>query len=294
MENPVIACDQAQNRVVLYDLSDCDGDPDACEKWSYAPPYPSAKNLSGVKYRRNTVYGDVMLIVASGGYAGIVSYPEGKEIWHTDYCGNNPHSIEILPCGDVVTASSTGNELYFYPLSAGLCPDVPHTVYAFDGAHGLLWDPDGEVLWAVGDTELRAYRTDQNGLTQIPGKGGQIPCPYGHDLSCDRTDNGFLWVAGDPAVVRFDKKNNRFITDYDGHDVLSDTYIKGFGNNDRGNFVSCRSTGGAGMPWANLQIAGWCTPLIRLVRPTTNGYEAFMYRSSTCAYYKVICFDGRY
>ena len=83
-ENMIIACDQSRDRIVIYDLKNYeDGDCiDDFEVWDFLPKKSSYHLPSGVKYRENTVLGNVILIVASGGYAGIVTYPEKKLLWN--------------------------------------------------------------------------------------------------------------------------------------------------------------------------------------------------------------------
>ena len=87
--NYVLAACANEKRVVLYDMATYDGENlDNNEVWSFQPTAPEADNgggMSGVKYREDTVFGDVVIVCASRGYAGIVSYPEGEVLWDPEY-----------------------------------------------------------------------------------------------------------------------------------------------------------------------------------------------------------------
>ena len=303
----VIACDQRNTRLVIYDLSDMnEGDPlDDVEEWSVdLKGHGGATNLSGVKYREDTVFGDVIIAVASGGFAGIIKYPSKEVIWETKSCGSNPHSIEILPNGNLVCASSNGNTLRIYHTSALLKGDKAtadtYLQYNLYGAHGVLWDPTEEVLWALGDKELRAYglvgEASEQKLTVLGGMGLPLPAthPGGHDLSADFSDKNYLYVTTNKGVLRFNKEENAFATDYPFASVIS-TVCTGFGNNLNGNFAISSRNGGKGTPWENASYASWCTDTIQFARRTG---EATMvketYKAADSAFYKVRIFYGQY
>ena len=73
VDDIVIACDQRNRRLVMYDLGKLNpGDAlDEAEIWSFSfrTDWGTPSNVSGVKYRKNTVFGDVIITCCSGGYA---------------------------------------------------------------------------------------------------------------------------------------------------------------------------------------------------------------------------------
>ena len=146
VDDIVIACDQRNRRLVMYDLGMLNpGDSlDLAEIWSFSfrTDWGTPSNVSGVKYRKNTVFGDVIITCCSGGYAAIIKYPSKEVVWETRSCGNNPHSVEILPNGDLACASSTGGTIQLYRTSALLKGDKKVAdswkTYKLKGAHGVL------------------------------------------------------------------------------------------------------------------------------------------------------------
>lgn len=93
-----------------------------------------------------------LLCVDSLGGVLLVRIKDKKIIWHV-YPRSNPHSAELLPDGNVVTASSEGNYLKLYnikkfdPAKPGATPFFQ--VLAPD-AHGVVWDKKRQCLWSSG------------------------------------------------------------------------------------------------------------------------------------------------
>ena len=280
--NYIIACDQMKDRVVVYDMSKYDGvDLDNCAVWSYTPKSSSRVCVSGVKYRENTVYGDVVLICSSEGYAGVVTYPEGEEVWSVSYCGQNPHSIEILPTGDIVCASSNDKHIRLYRY--GETKD--YVDYELDSAHGVLWDPDKQLLWALGYSRLVSYKYEDGAL--IVKKEYPLPGYGGHALSADFSDPDKLMVTTGTAVYSFSKQKRRFTRIMQ----FSDS-IKGYGNDPCGDTFYCFPNKGIGRKWEKKYFAEWCTDTIYFKAAGEDEFTEA--KSSTCAFYKVYNFYGKY
>ena len=306
--NYVLAACANEKRVVLYDMATYDGENlDNNEVWSFQPTAPEADNgggMSGVKYREDTVFGDVVIVCASRGYAGIVSYPEGEVLWEVYDSGDNPHAIEILPSGNVVVAASEGGTLRLYNSSAVLQNDTEASVtykeYNFMNAHGVLWDPEYDVLWVVGGSELNAYTVSEDGGTEelqiSDNLGGRLPGLNGHDLSADFMDSQYLWVAGGKHVYHFDKKTGEMSDVYEHSDILDRPMIKGFGNNPEGNYFFCFPNGGRGTEWEKENYSTWSTDRFYFCFPGDEGSSLAAQQcvSQTCAYYKVVSFCGNY
>ncbi len=314
----VIACDQTTGRIVVYDLDKYDGkDLENCAVWDYAPPPKSetvhrSKLVSGVKYRTGTVFGDVMIFVASGRYASIVTYPGKKVIWKDEWSKkdvseknkgvNNPHSIEILPSGNTVVAGSTGNMIRIFYTSA-LVDDPDASVsdksatFPLEDAHGVLWDPKYQCLWAIGGHELVSYKLSGSGTSEtlVKDKTYTLPSPWGHDLSADALSKDHLWLTTGSSVYRFDKTKGTFTSNFEHYQALRKSAVKGFGNNVNGHFFFCYPNNGAGTSWSGQSFASWCTNTI------TYGYynDSGAFKIKTClsksaAFYKVVAFRGEY
>jgi len=246
-------------------------------------------------------FGDVIVIIG-GQFAALVTYPEGKQLWKTNSAGNNGHCIEILPDGNIVTAASTGNTVRLFNTSK-LVSDPKATVtmkeYELKDAHGVLWDPQYNVLWGLGLSQLVAFRVENPGpdasLVLEQGKGCSLPSQAGHALAADFLDKNFLWLSTGSAVYHFDKTTNRCTTKYDYSAALNSSNVKGFGNFPNGYFCYTNPNGGYGRKWASLDIAEWCTDRIYYFSPNEKGeWKKTACISNSGAFYKVVPFYGKY
>ena len=297
--NLAIACEQAKSRVVVYNMDAYNGkNLDAATVWSFTPNSSGSSNMSGVKYRSDSVFGDVVVMCASGGYASIVTYPKKKVIWSVSSSGNNPHSIELLPGGNVVVASSTGATVRLYHTSALVeNPNASVTKgidYSLVGAHGVLWDPKYDCLWALGDGYLDCYTLSGEGTSMVlvkdESRSKRLPSGNGHDLSADFTDSDYLWISEGTQVVRYNKAKGEFEKNYENKILLNRPAVKGIGNNRNGHFVYCYpSTDPV------TSMADWCTDTIYYVYYNEEGQVRWKAcRSTRSAYYKVVSFYGEY
>ncbi len=298
--NQVLACDHQQSRLVLYDMSLL-GDSknlDQAEIWEYPTGF-----VAGQKYRENTVYGDVVIFCGPEGPFA-VTYPGKELVWrgHAGSAGSNPHSIEILPSGNIVTASSSDSSIRIFNTKNAVekKDTTEYRSYGLTDAHGVLWDPANNCLWALGKTQLVAYEVVDQGdgterLRKINGKGGKLPTEWGHDLSADFTDSGYLFVTTNTAVYRFEKATGKFFVHFKQASLLNRDFVKGFGNNLNGNYFSTRPNGGKDREWEGTSIAEWCTDTIMYYSWTgKNNLEATPCVSATSAFYKVRVFCGAY
>ena len=296
--NLVIANDQIKERAVVYDLDLYEeGDVlEDLEVWSV-----DTGHAAGVKYREDTVYGDVVIV--AGSVSAIYKYPSKEVVWSTSNPGNNTHSIEILPSGNIVLANSTGNSLRMFYASAVLedGPSQRFVDYELKGAHGVLWDPEYDVLWALGGYELVAYSVSGSGtnekLSKISGMGCDISdLGYGHDLQPDFTDTRYLFfTAGN--VYRFDKETNK-AGGFPHSASMQLPEIKGFSNNPNDKYFSTGPLGGAGKFFADSWKEEWLTDTIifytkKAMRGKITIVTTAIYAESS-AFYKVRSFYGKY
>jgi len=179
--------------------------------------------LSGVKLRWSEYYqSQVVLMTSAFEWVGIAEYPSGKCLWEHTVPGC-PHSMELLPNGDVVVAASgaydwpTKGSVMYFNVSAGDDCHMTDKVL-FPGIHGALWDPKEKVIWILGHYLLAAYEVidSERGpkLSLVPDKGGKLPTETGHNLSPDYQDPDYLWITTQFDVFKFRKSTNEMIKEY--------------------------------------------------------------------------------
>lgn len=118
-------------------------------KWFSNPD--EAKPVYNLKY---------LLINASGGGVALVRIKDGKAVFYA-YAGKNPHSSELLPDGNIVTASSTDSRLVIFHVDTTVPPNkVYKKIISMSFAHNVVWDKKRKVLWAAGDDHL--YKLQYN------------------------------------------------------------------------------------------------------------------------------------
>lgn len=291
--NLVMANDQLSGRLVIFDLDQYSLGKtlDELEVWSV-----DTGHAAGLKYREDTVFGDV--IIVAGTVSAMYAYPSGEILWSTDEPGKNPHSIEILPSGNIVIASSTDSKLRFFNTSALKSGgEVTYTDYTLEDAHGVLWDPEYEILWAIGNVSLKAYRLRGSGenenMVSTSSWGTALPEGFrgGHDLSADYTNTRYLYLSLGYRIVRFDKETKELQT----LSEKSADSVKGFSNNPSGNLFATGACGGEGLFWDDEWFNSWCTETINFCLRNDDGtYEKIAIKSEKSAFYKARAFCGDY
>jgi len=297
IDNKFIAIDQIKERVVLYNFDNYEkGDTlDDLEQWSM-----SITHAAGLKYREDTVFGDVILI--GGDTSGIYSFPGKKPLWITGKSGSNTHSVEILPSGNVVFANSTGNSVRLFSSCAALSGDdvkaQKYTDYELESAHGVLWDPEYEVLWALGHNELVAYNVVGEGVNEKlvlnPDLGTTFDEGSGHDLTPDYLDSECLYfTAGN--VYHFNKETGSISK---ASSTMQLPEVKGFCHSPNDKFVSTGELGGAEKFFANSWKESWLTDTIIFYYKEAARGKVTIRKvelvSSQSAFYKVRFFCGSY
>lgn len=301
--NKVMACDQRNGRIVIYDL----------DKYTQTKSLDSMEvrsfnvgHTGDVKYRTGTVFGDILLVTGdkSSANTGMYNFSTGKSIWTTGSPGSNPHAIEILPSGNIVIASSTDGKVRLFKTAALITNDKTtanqYTDYTLEDAHGVLWDPTYRVLWALGRYELKAYTISGRGtgekLVEMTSMSIALPEGYrgGHDLSPDYTNTRYLYITVGEFALKIDKDEHKIITNFDHSNIMSAKNIKGFSNNPAGNFFITGELGGTGCVWDSDWYESWCTNTIYFCRYSNNTYEKIKLTSSKSAIYKARALCGTY
>ncbi len=158
--------------------------------------------------------GTTVLFTAVSGLVGLADTHRGsltRLAWMP-----GAHSAEFLPGGACAVAVAAhpdfppgaphidGNYLAVIELEP---PFRERWREPLDSAHGVVWDPREEKLWALGGTELRAYEMD--GLVPRRVQTVQLPGSGGHDLA-PMPGEGLFSVTTSNAVVVFNSSTMTF------------------------------------------------------------------------------------
>lgn len=262
---PVAITNQSGGRIQVFDPQASDWSDVSSLVWSW---YPNESNgfsantagwgaPSDVKLRFSDYFGgQVMAVADSRGFCALIPYPAGDtKYWATNVGGpgpglNNPHAIELLPNGNVAVAASNGNYVRVYTSSQGEA-STKYTEFTLRDAHGVLWDPSENLLWALGGDELTALEiggTDAEPvISEITSFRIKLPTISGHDLTAYYGDTNKLLLTTEYGVYTFDKTTKTF-TELDG--LASGRSVKSVGNQPSGQLVQARpSPSTCADPW---------------------------------------------
>lgn len=160
-----------------------------------------------------TADGKQILITSSSGGCALVEFPSGKAVWWARV--PNAHSIESLPGGKIVVASSVGaegNKLVFFDTTA---VGPPLAEIPLHSAHGLVWDSKRECLWALGFSQLIACSipaSSDGGFAPKISATHPIPDKDGHDLR-PVAGSADLVFSTEKGVWRFNRELETFRPD---------------------------------------------------------------------------------
>ena len=283
--------DDTKSSILVYDMNAADWNEEAALVWQWRPSVE--KGFSGVekyvgaadaKLRYSEFYGGYVVVTCSTkGFVGIVDYETGENLYSRPSSPeNNTHAVELLPDGNMVAASTTGNTVTIYASSQG-DGEGYYRQYTLKDAHGLLWDPGSEVLWALGIEYLRAYRItgtpERPELEQVGNY--RLPSDGGHDLYAVYGTENTLWVTTSKEVYQFHTKTGEFTTDYSGHDAfISCANVKGVANQPFSGTIISMIPNNAMHTWNSDTV-----DLYHLNQDKSYTHEAKVHRSN--AFYKV-------
>ncbi|MFJ9040402.1 DUF6528 family protein [Streptomyces sp. NPDC102406] len=269
----VLLTEQASRRILVLDPARAPWDPVAepgVVRWAFSPlgdgryrdlepevswVYPSEAK---VRLHRGRTF---LLTTASFGFVGVVEWPGGRRYWGTAVSPGddsfNPHSAEILPDGNVAVACSTGARVRLYAASLG----TRATRFAeaeLKGAHGLHWDWENRLLWALGDDELVAFAVAGGAARPRLVRRFADPLPVatpgrsagGHDLFPVAGLPGRLWVSTSASVHQYATRGRTFAQDFAGAAEISRKGVKCVGDDPRtGRVVTTVPEPGLGETW---------------------------------------------
>ena len=166
-------------------------------------------NPSEVKPVFNNRY---ILMTASGGAVALIRISDHKLMFYAN-CGQNPHSAELLPDGNIVTAESKSGEMNTFVADTVKVFGVKSNTVKIGNAHNVVWDKERNCLYATGTIkegvtalfryEYNGNRTnpqliDQKRLYTFDAESG------GHDLFPVYGEKDKLWLTAASAVYKFD------------------------------------------------------------------------------------------
>jgi hypothetical protein len=155
-------------------------------------------------------------------------------------------------------------------------------------AHGVLWDEERDLVWAIGWDILTAYRVQINEdgsltVTEDENLRTTLPSTGAHDLAPVYGSENELWISTHDKVYRFNTETMSISTDYEGYEQISVANIKGIGNFDDGTTVYIYPDGA---------YAQWTSKSIYLVKPGSQAADKIT--SETSHFYKIRVWDSRY
>ncbi|GAA4030972.1 DUF6528 family protein [Allokutzneria multivorans] len=286
----VVTTEQASKKIMVFDPAVASWGGSGATKWSWSPTsangFSSAgwSNPSDARLRANAQHGgQVLVTAASGGFLGVASFPAGKRKWSVAVPGaDNPHAAEVLPDGNVAAAASHGGWIRLYAASQGASA-TKHAQYNLPGGHGVLWDPQGNVLWALGDNHLVALKVGGTAASPTLTEAHKVALPTkgGHDLQPVYGDKDRLWVTTGSKVYQFSKSSGAFKTDYAHAASANRSGVKAVGNHPQtGQLIEAKPKAGC--------RTTWCTDTIDFfsadAKRTRSGAEFYKARFWYAAY----------
>lgn len=272
----IVVTEQASDRILVLGSDEPSWDRAAVD-WSWRPTV--ANGLGDLvdawgapdeaKLRR---LGDqqYLLTTDSEGLAAVIPYPQGTGAhWAGDVergptsdpdSIENPHSIELLPNGNVAVVASTGDWLRVYAASRG--PRARDYVeFELEDGHGVQWD-EREILWALGGDDLVGLRVRGTAARPQLEEVRRTPLPThgGHDLTPVHADPDRLWITTVAGVYQYSISRDEFLTRFPAAERIDGEDVKAVGDHPAtGQVLTSRLQVG--------NVCTWCTDTVDLFRP---------------------------
>ena len=228
--NLIAVTDQKSRHLYVLDLDDPDWSDEGSVLWDWTPTAELGFGglilnywlPSEVKLRYSEQYKSyVVLTTSSGGVCAMIEYPSGKMLWGVANGGNNPHSIELLPDGNIVVASS-GDNLRLYTASVKGA-ETQYTEVKLEAAHAAQWNPENQRLYSVGYHYVAAYAIDKSGakpkLVLDEANTAYQEWICGHDFTPVAGNHDLYWLAGS-ELWQYSVSQNKIVEAYTGRDEL--------------------------------------------------------------------------
>ncbi len=260
LEHKFFATDIYNKSVVLFDLNKLENNNgdfsnitaeelNQCVVWEWksaedtnCKKKPGA-GIDAAKFRYSSHFRkNVVIATSSNGYAYIIDYDARTVLGEYEFRTENnvssgPHSVEMLPNGDLVVACSVDkNEGYLAYVSME-SNSVVFTSNDCPSGHGVSYDPVNNCLWVLEYGKINRWDVSGTGTAtkliksstqfydfQTPGLDEN-----GHVLSPVHGQPGKYWVAGG-GLWMFDSANNSFTDVYNqaaSYNVTQARWMKG-------------------------------------------------------------------
>lgn len=109
---------------------------------------------------KSTNNGKELMISSSSGAIAVINIEDKMVKFLADV--PNAHSIEMIPNNKIIVAASIateGNKLMLFDITQ---PEMLLDTDSLYSAHGVVWDNQRNILFALGYDVLREYKIDQN------------------------------------------------------------------------------------------------------------------------------------
>lgn len=154
-----------------------------------------------------------ILMAASGGGVALIRIADKKTLFY-GYAGVNPHSAELLPDGNIVTASSTDGILATFRTDTIKGFGTMVAKYDLPAAHNVYWDKKRNKLYSAAHTmHIFDYNGDKekpllkNHVTQdIDSPDGKLIGT--HELFPIEGEEDMLWLATNQKVWKYNLRDN--------------------------------------------------------------------------------------
>jgi hypothetical protein len=155
-------------------------------------------------------HGNTLVITSSAGGIAVIGRKNKKVKFYANIL--NAHSAELLPGNRLAVAgslSARGNCVEVFDISQPEKTLFRDTLYL---GHGVLWEPQEQLLYALGDDRINKYKlvrwkTANPALKLISTV--MLPVKGGHELQCYKHPDS-LMVTTIEQVWLFDKRSGKF------------------------------------------------------------------------------------
>lgn len=282
--------EQTSNRIQVMKAEHSNWDEEQAIFWEWDPNVPGVvpnfqlfwKNPADVKLRWNALHQCFCMLAVYGNGTAMIEYSSQKTRLWTGHVLGNAHAAELLPDGNIAIAASHGHYVRIYTSSQG--PDSTEYVeYPLVGGHGVLWEPQKEQLWALGDDELIVLQVA--GTAAAPElqlvASYALPTHGGHDLYPVYGKPEWLWVTTVSGVYQFHKPSATWSDSFDHVERIQQSDVKSVGNFPDGDVVLTKPKEGG--------LYVWTTDEVELV--TSTGRETRLKTGAGIYKARVWCAD---
>lgn len=222
-----------------------------------------------------------ILATSSKGYAVLIEKESGKVLWHSN-CSPNAHSAEILPNDRIAVACSTnGDCVQIFDIAT---PNAVRYSTELGSAHGVVWNPATERLYAIGGKTFNIYKlTDWDTASPKLTLEKSITTSNVtslHDLTL--VDENTLLLSGNKAVF---------------YNITSGTFTNIPIFNNSTSLKSVNYNGDTGECWftdpTTIEVPSltWASHTIRYTDNVDNTYQTKSFKVDDLNVYKVRVFN---